>query len=107
MSGLDHLDRDELQRELIWALSQCTDLTQEEIAGHPFVKKAQPSVSRILDDYDPAKDGFEIAATGMGHDDDLDEESLDEYREAIAVLMEHSPVIGGQVGMAKAGVSYD
>lgn len=101
----DPLAGDDFQRELIWALSRCTNLTQEEIADHYMVQRSQPSVSRILDEYDPARDGFEIAASGFGDladDDELDPDALENYREAVATLMEQSPTLMAAIGMAKA-----
>jgi len=95
---------DDFQRELIWTLSRCTDLTQEAIADHRMVQKSQPSVSRILDEYDPARDGFEIAASGFGdlaNDDELDEDALEQYRDAVATLMQLSPMLRAGIGMAK------
>jgi hypothetical protein len=97
----DYLDNDDFQRELIWALSHCTDLTQEEIADYKFVQKSQASVSRTLNEYDPAIDGFEYAAIGAQPLDDISEEYLQRRREAIAKMMETSPMLMSHIGLAK------
>jgi len=85
---------DSFQRELIWVLDQKTDLSQQEIADHPLVDASQPTVSRVLDKYDPALDGFDIAAEGYGDDEAIqkDEEPATSYREAIADTIWQSAV---------------
>ncbi|MHC3439971.1 hypothetical protein ACYJ1Y_18290 [Natrialbaceae archaeon A-gly3] len=104
------LEDDQYQKELIWILSERTGLTQKEIAGHPFVRKSQPTVSRILNNYDPAFDGFEYGTGGFGgYDDkgDLQEEALEEYREAVANLLAASPDFTAPVKTAEAGVHQE
>ena len=101
------LEDDQFQKELIWALSERTGLSQKEIANHPFVQKSQPTVSRILNNYDPATDGFEYGNAGYGaleEQDDLQEEALEEYREAVANLLAASPMHGHAIKMVEAGV---
>lgn len=79
---------DQLQKELIWVLSERTDLTQDEIAKLPIIEKSQPTVSRILDNYDPVFDGFEHAGKPLSppNKDEMREEYIERRRDAIAEL---------------------
>ncbi|MHC3439975.1 hypothetical protein ACYJ1Y_18330 [Natrialbaceae archaeon A-gly3] len=98
-------NREQLQKELIWALEYGTDLTQGEIADHPMIKKSQPTVSRILDEYDPALDGTEFVGTGYGRDEDIERDGppVSTYREALAEAMLSAPGLAAMVGMAESG----
>ena len=94
---------DAYQKELIWALAHGTELSQDEIADHPAIDKSQPTVSRILNNYDPALDGTEIVGSGYGRAEDTqtDAPPVTTYREALAEAMLHAPMLAPMVGMAK------
>jgi len=98
-------DDEQLQKELIWALEHGTDLTQDEIANLPMIQKSQPTVSRILDEYDPALDGTEYVGTGYGRDEDIERDAppVSTYREALAEAMLSAPVLATMVAMAESG----
>lgn len=106
---LDHLEDDQFQKELIWTLHHATDLTQEEIANHQFVSRSQPTVSRIINEYDPALDGSEFAGRGYGKGDDVDPSNppVTEYREALAEAIAKSPGFAQFIGMADYHVSEE
>lgn len=99
------IDSDQGQKELIWALKHGAGLTQQEIAEHPFVQKSQPTVSRILNEYDPALDGTEIVGSGFGRDEEVETDGppVTDYREALTEAMQSAPIIAAAVAMADSG----
>lgn len=84
------------QKQFVWALDRA-GLTQHEIARHRFIGVSQPTVSRWLNDYDPAEDGFDPDAVANGVDGEFTAEAKERYRDAVFQLLV-SAGIGGTIG---------
>jgi len=74
------------KKQFVWALDRA-GLTQHEIARHQMMDISQPTVSRWLNDYDPAEDGFEPAPLANGVDDEFTAEAKESYRDAVFQLL--------------------
>jgi predicted transcriptional regulator len=92
--GPNFWEDESTRKQVVWALYYTTDLSQQEIAKVKFLDVSQPTVSRIINEYDPARDGFDPTNLTLGFGEDFEETTEDareDYREAVAQLIAAAP----------------